>query len=119
MEIGEASAMEISGESVWWSWRSMVVGYGYGGLHGGWASMASGRDQRWLTRSAEAGQQWPISGEIDYGAYLAVDGVNLQCDADNIQLFLAEVKLAWIVRIVAAILKTLQISGQWRIARSI
>ena len=25
----------------------------------GWASMASGRDRRWLTRSAEAEQQWP------------------------------------------------------------
>nr|POE92991.1 hypothetical protein CFP56_48136 [Quercus suber] len=43
---------------------------------------------------------------------LYVDGANLQCGADNIQLFLAEVKLAWIVHIVAAILKTLQISGQ-------
>ena len=25
----------------------------------GWASMASGQDRRWLTRSAEAEQQWP------------------------------------------------------------
>ena len=25
----------------------------------GWASMASGRDRQWLTRSAEAEQQWP------------------------------------------------------------
>ena len=37
--------------------------------------------------------------------------MNLQCGADNIQLSLAEVKLAWIVHIVAAILKTKQISG--------
>ncbi|KAK4576281.1 hypothetical protein RGQ29_027013 [Quercus rubra] len=36
---------------------------------------------------------------------LYVDGVNLQCGADNIQLSLAEVKLAWIVHIVVAILK--------------
>ena len=28
----EASAMEIGGGSIWWSWRSMVMGYGYGGL---------------------------------------------------------------------------------------
>ncbi|KAK7819007.1 ran-binding protein 17, partial [Quercus suber] len=39
------------------------------------------------------------------------DGANLQCDADNIQLSLAEVKLPWIVHIFAAVLKTLQISG--------
>ncbi|KAM4091513.1 hypothetical protein ACJW30_09G141900 [Castanea mollissima] len=42
---------------------------------------------------------------------LYMDGANLQCCADNIQLSLAEVKLAWIVHIVAAILKTKQISG--------
>ncbi|XP_065623786.1 uncharacterized protein LOC111989409 [Quercus suber] len=42
---------------------------------------------------------------------LYVDGANLQCDADNIQLSLAEVKLPWIVHIFAAVLKTLQISG--------
>ncbi|KAK4576283.1 hypothetical protein RGQ29_027013 [Quercus rubra] len=37
--------------------------------------------------------------------FLSQDGVNLQCGADNIQLSLAEVKLAWIVHIVVAILK--------------
>nr|POE61109.1 exportin-7 [Quercus suber] len=42
---------------------------------------------------------------------LYMGGANLQCCADNIQLSLAEVKLAWIVHIVAAILKTKQISG--------
>uniref|UniRef100_A0A7N2M263 Importin N-terminal domain-containing protein n=1 Tax=Quercus lobata TaxID=97700 RepID=A0A7N2M263_QUELO len=42
---------------------------------------------------------------------LYMDGANLQCCAYNIQLSLAEVKLAWIVHIVAAILKTKQISG--------
>ena len=33
-EPGEASTMEIGGGSIWWSWRSMVMGSGYGGLHG-------------------------------------------------------------------------------------
>nr|POE78326.1 hypothetical protein CFP56_71530 [Quercus suber] len=40
-----------------------------------------------------------------------MDGATLQCGANNIQLSLAEVKLAWTVRIVAAILMTNQISG--------
>ncbi|KAK7837082.1 protein dmr6-like oxygenase 1, partial [Quercus suber] len=36
-EPGEASTIEIGGGSVWWSWRSIVMGSGYGGLYRGLA----------------------------------------------------------------------------------
>ncbi|KAK7819005.1 hypothetical protein CFP56_040728 [Quercus suber] len=66
-----------------------------------------------LERGYESSCRWGDDMRICIKSHHRIhDGANLQCDADNIQLFLAEVKLAWIVHIVAAILKTLQISGQ-------
>nr|POE80466.1 hypothetical protein CFP56_25182 [Quercus suber] len=104
--------LEIDGGGIWLWWSSWGLAFtmkvGMVGLLEGLAVKGGGGPKRICIKSHRR-----------IHVCLSQDGVNLQCDADNIQLFLAEVKLAWIVRIVAAILKTLQISGQWRIARSI
>ncbi|KAK7836931.1 hypothetical protein CFP56_021882 [Quercus suber] len=92
-------------------WRFL---FGVCGWWSSWGLAFTMKGNKWDIGKDQVSGTKTVTLERGYGSerYILEDGANLECDADNIQLFLAEVKLAWIVHIVAAILKTLQISGQ-------